>query len=143
MKWQRPIACFVIAACCLARAQQPTTQPLLIDATDKAALQRAMGQEVTITGTISAAAWSRSGAVMNIDFAGAGNSRFFAVIFERNKESFNTAFSGDFGKTLVGAKVRLRGRLELYGGQQESFKGRPQIVLSRPDQVTVVEPARH
>lgn len=133
------VSCLLVA---FASAQlTPTTQPLLIDATNKRALDSAIGKEVTIHGTISAAAWSRSGAVMNIDFKGAEESRFLAVVFQRSKADFDSAFRGDFIKTVVGAQVRLKGKLELYGGQQETFKGRPQIVLSGVDQVTVVEVA--
>lgn len=133
----------IFVSCLLAAAVSaqliPTSQPRLIDATDARALASAIGQEVTVHGTISAAAWSRSGAVMNIDFKGAEQSRFLAVVFQRSKADFDSAFSGDFIKTVVGAKVRLKGKLELYGGQQETFKGRPQVVLSAVDQVTVVE----
>lgn len=142
---QNMIPRVIFVSCLLALAAHaqltPTTQPLLIDATNKRALESAMGREVTIQGTISTAAWSRSGAVMNIDFKGADESRFFAVVFQRSKADFDQAFNGDFSKTVTGAKVRLKGKLELYGGQQESFKGRPQLVLSRADQVTVVETA--
>ena len=78
---------------------------------------------------------------MNIEFKGAEQSRFLAVVFQRSKAEFDAAFKGDFGKTVTGAKVRLRGKIELYGGQAEVFKGRPQLVLSTVDQVTVVEAA--
>lgn len=137
------IGLLILALTIWAPAQRtPTSQPVLIDAADKPALESAIGRQVVIHGTISAAAWSRSGAVMNIDFAGTEQSRFLAVVFQRSKQDFDTAFNGDALKTLIGAKVRLRGTLERYGGQQEEFKGRPQLILSRPDQVTVVEPAR-
>ena len=84
---------------------------------------------------------SRSGKVMNIEFAGASESGLLAVIFERTRADMDGAFGGDVGKALTGAKVRLKGTLQPYGGRVEAMKGRPQIIVNRGDQITIVEPA--
>jgi DNA/RNA endonuclease YhcR with UshA esterase domain len=114
-------------------------QPPLVDASDRAALEAAIGKIATVQGVVSRAEWSRSGAVLNIDFKNAEKSRFFAVVFEKNREKLDEAFLGDVAKVLTGAKVRLRGTIEAYDGPQESFKGRPQMIISLADQITILE----
>lgn len=125
--------------------EAPATQPgdgaQVIPANDKEALAAAMGQEVVVEGTIREAAWSRSGKVMNVEFADAEESRLLAVVFQRSRERLDEAFGGDFGKAVTGAKVRLKGKLQEYGGYTESMKGRPQLVIGSPSQVTIVEAA--
>lgn len=111
---------------------QPSAQ--VIDASDKAALEAAQNKDATVQGTVSEAAWSRTGKVMNIRFEGTGESGFVAVIFERSRDAFNKAFDGDVTKALPGAKVTVKGKVG-------TFRGSPQIILSRPDQLTIVEKA--
>lgn len=123
-------------------ARDPTTQHAVVDATDKAALAAHLGQFVVVVGEVSSAEWSSTGKVMNIDFKGAEESRLLAVVFERNRARLDEMFNGDLAKSLRGAKVRLNGRLEEYGGRVESFKGRPQLILDRSSQITIVEPAK-
>jgi hypothetical protein len=79
---------------------------------------------------------------MNIEFKNAEESRLLAVLFERNRERFDEAFNGDVGKALTGAKVRLTGKLVEYGGKDEKWKGRPQIIIDRATQITITEPAK-
>lgn len=122
-------------------AHGQTSQPVFIDATDKAGLTAALGQDVIVQGTVSKAEWSRTGAVMNIDFKGAEQSRMMAVVFQRQKAAFDTAYKGDITKALTGSKIRIKGTLEEYGGNVAAFKGRPQLILNRPDQITIMEPA--
>jgi DNA/RNA endonuclease YhcR with UshA esterase domain len=134
------VACLAMW-CVVARAQEPTSQPAVIHVSDKDGMTANMNKDVIVEGTISKAEWSRSGAVMNIDFKDAEQTRFLAVIFIRQREKMDTAFGGDVGKTLTGAKVRLKGKLQEYGGRSEAFKGRPQIILNETTQITIVEPA--
>ena len=121
--------------------RDPTTQHAVLDATDKAAIAEHMGQFVVVVGEVSVAEWSKSGKVMNIDFKGAEESRLLAVVFDRNKARLDEMFGGDLAKALTGAKVRINGKLEEYGGKAEAFKGRPQIIIDRSSQITIVEPA--
>jgi hypothetical protein len=126
----------------VARAgDDPTTQHTVVDATDKDAIAGHMGQEVVVVGEIATAAWSASGKVMNIDFKGADQSRLLAVVFERNRKTLDEMFNGDLATALSGAKVRLTGRLQEYGGRDERWKGRPQIIIERSSQITITEPA--
>jgi DNA/RNA endonuclease YhcR with UshA esterase domain len=123
------------------RADEPATQQVVIDASDKATIDANMNQPVIIKGEIKLAEWSKSGKVMNIEFANTDESKLLAVIFEKNRKAMDKAYSGDVAKTLTGAKVRLEGVLKPYGGKAESLKGRPQIIIDRITQITIVEPA--
>lgn len=124
-----------------ARAEEPATQQVVIDASDKSAIEANMEKQVIIKGEIKLAEWSKSGKVMNIEFANTEESKLLAVIFEKNRKAMDEAYSGDIAKTLTGAKVRLEGVLKPYGGKAESMKGRPQIIIDRITQITIVEPA--
>lgn len=115
-------------------------QTPVVDASDKAAIQANMGKMVIVKGKIELAEWSRSGKVMNIDFADAKESGLLAVIFEKNRKAMDEAFGGDVGKALTGASARIEGVLKEYGGKAESMKGRPQIIIDRITQITIVEP---
>jgi hypothetical protein len=122
------------------RAQDPPkSAPREIDATDKAALEAAANKDVVVVGTIKKAKWSGTGKVMNVEF---DESPLIAAVFERNKDAVNAAFEGDAAKKWTGAKVKLKGKLGKYGGPQKNFADRPQIVINKPDQVTIVEGAK-
>ena len=129
----------VLVASVQALADDAAQTPV-VDASDKAAVQQNMGKSVIIKGKIENAEWSRRGKVMNIDFAGAKESGLLAVIFEKNRKAMDEAFGGDVGKALTGAGVRIEGVLKEYGGKAESMKGRPQIIIERITQITIVEP---
>jgi hypothetical protein len=122
------------------RAADPTTQPVLLDVSQsRAAFDDARGKDVVVQGIVSSAQWSASGKVMNIEFRNAGRSRFLAVAFERIRAKLDEGFGGDAPKAFTGAKIRIHGTLETYGGAVESMKGRPQIVIASGDQVTILE----
>jgi DNA/RNA endonuclease YhcR with UshA esterase domain len=125
----------------LARGQEPASQPAVIHVSDKDGMAAHMNKEVVVEGTISRAQWSRTGAVMNIDFKDADQTRFLAVIFVRQRAKFDDAFGGDVTRALTGAKVKLKGKLGEYGGRSEAWRGRPQIILNDTTQVTIVEAA--
>jgi hypothetical protein len=124
------------AATLTARAEAPAAKAVEVDATDKAALEGAANKDVIVTGTISKAKWSSTGKVMTVEFE---NSPLLAAVFERNKEAINAAFDGDAAKKWTGAKVKLKGKLSKYGGKAKQYEDHPQIVITKADQVTVVE----
>ena len=124
------------AATLAARAEGPAAKPIEVDASDKAALEGAANKDVIVTGTISKAKWSSSGKVMTIEFE---NSPLLGAVFEKNKEAINAAFDGDAAKKWTGAKVKVKGKLGKYGGRAKQYEDRPQIVITKADQVTVVE----
>jgi DNA/RNA endonuclease YhcR with UshA esterase domain len=141
---------FAVLACLwgtvsLIRAEEAPTsppaaasQPTFISADDKAALEAAKGQDVVVEGTIAKAEWSRTGRVMNIEFK---DSELLGAVFERNRAKLDSAFDGDLARSLSSAKVRFKGKLQEYGGRTEAYKGRLQIIISRADQVTILEGA--
>jgi DNA/RNA endonuclease YhcR with UshA esterase domain len=115
-------------------ATQPTTDATVIAISDKDALLANKDKEVIVEGTIDKADWSSSGKVLKATFKDDGGSKFSLVVFVKNREKFDQAFAGDVGKSLTGAKVRVKGKIGEY-------RDTPQIVLDTPDQVTVVEAA--
>ncbi|MDW8262640.1 MAG: hypothetical protein RMJ35_08945 [Phycisphaerales bacterium] len=121
-------------------ADDPPAGHVVIDASDKAAIDQHMNRHVIVTGEIQRAAWSRSGKVLNIEFKNTQESKLIAVIFERKRKEFDEAFGGDVAKALSGAKVRLEGTIKPYGGREEAKKGWPQIILDQITQITIVEP---
>lgn len=124
------------AATLAARADDPAGKPPQVDAKDKAALEGAANKDVVVTGTIKKARWSSTGKVMTVEFE---DSPLLGAVFERNKEAINAAFGGDAAKAWTGAKVKVRGKLGKYGGKVKQYEDHPQIVITKADQVTVVE----
>jgi hypothetical protein len=98
-----------------------------------------MDRDVIVEGVVHVAEWSRSGKVMNIEFRGATENGLLVVLFERNRKRFDEAFAGDLGANITGARVRIRGTVQPYGGRVESMKGRPQIILDYPQQLSNME----
>lgn len=119
--------------------EEPSTQPTegqgLIQASDEKTLKEKVGQEVLVEGIVKSAEWSSTGKVMNIEF---NDSTLLAVVFDRRRAAMDEAFAGDFAKAITGKTIRVKGRLEEYGGRVESMKGRPQIIINNPYQVTIM-----
>ena len=127
--------CMALFACLIVRADDATSQPAAtIDVADKDAIAANMGKDVTVEGTVSKAEWSRTGAVMNVEFKGNEESRFYAAMFARIRAKTDEGFGGDVAKALTGAKVRIKGKIS-------EFRGRPQIVINDGNQITILEPA--
>jgi hypothetical protein len=124
------------AATLAARAEGPPAKPVEVDAKDKAALEGAANKDVIVTGTIKKAKWSSTGKVMTVEFE---DSPLVGAVFERNKEAINAAFGGDAAKAWTGAKVKVKGKLGKYGGKAKQYEDHPQIVITKAEQVTVVE----
>jgi len=129
---------------CFAQAQESTSQPAtsqpsdqsggpVVDVADKSAIDANMDKDVTIEGVVDTAAWSGNGKVMRVEFKGNQQTKFQAVAFEKKKKDFDAAFAGDFAKALVGARVRIRGKLKMY-------RDRPAVTMDAPSQVTILEP---
>jgi hypothetical protein len=116
---------------------RPSLTPALIDVTDTASLQAAVGEHVVVEGVVTSAEWSRSGKVMNVTFEGVSELDFGVAMFERNRENFDEGFAGDFAGAITGERIRIRGELSEYGGRDERFAGRPEMILNSPSQVTI------
>ena len=142
---QKCIAMLVVMALALAAAQaqdegeQTGDVPKLIKVSDRDAIEAAMDSDVIVEGTVESADWSRSGKVMNIDFKDAAEPKLLVVVFERNRQRFDEAFGGDMSKAIAGKTIRVKGKLQPYGGHVEEFKDRPQIIMDQTSQLTIVE----
>jgi len=132
MKAQIYVLLSIFLICAIVRAEQATTEPAIIDVKNSDAIIAAKGKDsATVEGVISSAEWSRSGKVMNISFK---DSDLVAAAFEKNRTKLDEAFNGDLAKSLTGATVRLKGKIADY-------RGKPQIVITTGDQITIVEAA--
>lgn len=110
----------------------------IIDPGDIKTLRQHFGRApVIVAGTVQSAEWSKSGKVMNIEFVGADGRGLLAVVFENRRRQFDEAWAGDLIKTIAGKRVRLYGQVNEYGGYDEVFRGRPQMILNSPEQVTL------
>jgi DNA/RNA endonuclease YhcR with UshA esterase domain len=118
----------------LAQQDQPTSKPVLIDVSDKAAVTAAMDKEVELEGVVSKAEWNAKGSVFFINFEKTDETKVLAVAFGKKRESLEKAFAGDLSKALTGAKIRVRGTLKDY-------KGKPEVVIDMPSQITILETA--
>lgn len=81
-----------------------------------------VGSSVTVEGVVSQVATTSSGTIF-INFGGRfPNHVFYAVIFRNNSNQFSGV--GNF-----------EGRAVAISGVVEWYKGKPQIIVSRPDQI--------
>ena len=109
----------------------PTSQPSLIIAGDKQALDAAIGNDVIVEGTISDAKWSPSGRVFLIKFQEGDSSEFQGAIFSKYKDIMEKAFNGDLSTALEGAKVQVHGKLQTY-------RDHPEILIDKPEQIVIL-----
>ena len=117
-------------------AEDPSKIPI-IGAGDVAKLREHFGKRAIVVGVVKSAQWSGSGKVMNIEFAEGEGKGLLAVVFESSGQRFNEAWGGDFVKAVTGKRVRLYGQVQEYGGYDEKWKGRPQMILGNPEQVSL------
>ncbi|CAN5705006.1 hypothetical protein BH09PLA1_BH09PLA1_30000 [soil metagenome] len=124
----------MLAGDAAARQEPPTSQPVLIDVSDKAAVEAAINKDVELEGVVSKAEWNSKGSVFFINFEKAEESKVLAVAFEKKREALEKSFAGDLSKSLTGARVRIRGKLVDY-------KGKPEVIIDQPSQITILDPA--
>src|SRR4051812_2171905 len=98
----------VSASALIARQEPATSQPVLVDVSDKAAVEGAMNKEVELEGIVKKAEWNSKGSVFFINFEKTEESKVLAVAFEKKREALEKSFAGDLGKALTGARVRIR-----------------------------------
>lgn len=111
----------------------PTTAPAgtVLDATDTARITAASGKPVIVEGVVQRAAWSKSGKVMTVQFAGAGAGGFQAAVFAKHKAELDAAFGGDVAAGLSGKRIRVQGTVQM-------FHDHPEIAVDRAAQITVI-----
>jgi endonuclease/exonuclease/phosphatase family metal-dependent hydrolase len=103
-----------------------------LNATDDAAVRAAIGQIATIRGKVSRIGATNSGSITFVDFDGTDRRGFTAIIRKDRFAEVAGPFAGDLNAGIAGKTVEVRGKLEL-------FKDAPQIVISRADQIAVVQ----
>lgn len=85
-----------------------------------------IGETAIVTGTVAQVSTPSNGIIyLNID-ANYPNNEFTAVIFKKYAELFPDA------KKLEGKKVEISGKIEEY-------KGKPQIVIKKVEQIKLIE----
>lgn len=83
-----------------------------------------VGSSVTVEGVVSQVSVSSGGTIF-INFGGRyPNQEFYGVIFKSNSRQFSEV------RALEGQTIALSGTVQLY-------KGRPQIILQSPSQITL------
>ena len=140
LSWVVALSMLAVRVAALHAQEAPATHPVVIDVTDKAAVDAATDKDAIVEGVVERAEWSRSGKVMNVEFKGAANG-LLAVVFERHRARLDEQYAGDLAKALAGAKVRIKGTIKPYGGRVASMKGRPQIIIEDGHQITILEKA--
>jgi DNA/RNA endonuclease YhcR with UshA esterase domain len=121
------------AAPTTAPTSAPSSQPSgLITVGDEAAIKAAMtsDKDVTITGVVDTAEWSKSGKVFRVTFVN-GQVGFQAVVFKQDSAAFAKEYP-DLAKAFAGKRLTISGKVVDY-------KGSAEIVLKTPKQIVKVE----
>jgi DNA/RNA endonuclease YhcR with UshA esterase domain len=100
----------------------------LIDATDQAAVQDAMPKDFIVAATVNDIDVTDS--VISIHFAGTEKSNLYAVVLRQGRDEITAAY-GDGLEKLKGKSIRIVGKIVDY-------RGKPEIVISKPEQITIV-----
>src|SRR5687767_2947984 len=118
-------------ACAFAGAEEkPAPAGETIEATEIEKLKEAVGKTVTVHGKVSGTFKANSGRML-INFEGA-NRDFVAMITKENAEAVNAGFDGDVLKAVDGKTINVTGEVKL-------FKDKPQIEVSKPEQIAIEE----
>ena len=96
---------------------------------DKTAIQSGIPHEVIVAGTVSEIKDIQGAATIN--FNGTGKSQFYAVVLKRNQETVEKVH-GEGLNSLRGKRIQVTGKIVVYREQ-------PQIVVSLPEQIVVVD----
>jgi hypothetical protein len=114
-------------------ASQPTSQPTILRVDDPKLLDH-RGQYVQVTAHVFSAELTRSGKLLRILFRGGKDTGFNAIIFDRNLRAFKDTFGDDLTAAFKDATLEISGELSEY-------HEKPQIVLSYPQQLRILQPA--
>jgi micrococcal nuclease len=133
------IALLTVAAPCFAEtpatqsaaaATEPASQPASFQATEKDAIAKAVDSTVTVTGTVSRTSWYND-QILFINFKGTERGDFTVIARQESREALDKAFKGDVAGTLDGKKIAVTGKIVMY-------RGHPEIVIAKPEQVTIL-----
>lgn len=102
-------------------------QEEILDATNLEALRAKDGAEVTVEGVVSEIGTTKEATITFINIGAPKKQGFVAVVFQKSYAAFPEGFD-----QYRNQKVRVKGLMKLYRGET------PQIVLSAPEQITLV-----
>jgi len=102
--------------------------PKIISASDDAAIQDALPKDFTVAGKVSGI--DDGDEVIAIHFDGTEKSGFYSVVLSRGRDDVEKVY-GPGLKTLQGKWIRVTGKVTLY-------RGKPEIIVSKPDQIEVI-----
>ncbi len=101
-----------------------------LNANDAEQIARAIDGEAVIVGIVRSAVWSRSGAIVNIEFKKVDSQGFHAVVFKATAERLVEAMGGELVDILPNSHLQIRGKVAL-------FQDRPEMILNEPSQITL------
>ena len=113
-----------------APASQPSTAPApsgVIPATDYDTISANIGKELTVRGKVSD---TLKRTVILLNFEGVENRNFVAVVKKENVDAVQAGFNGDLIAAVKGKTITITGPIENY-------RGKPEIVISKPEQVKI------
>lgn len=116
-------------------AETPATKPAepgkVVEVTDLETIKANVGNELNVRGKVSGTYKSRTGSVILINFEGV-NRDFVAAIEKDSIDAVNAGFSGDITAAVEGKTLLITGPIKLY-------KDKPQVVITKPEQVKIEE----
>jgi len=113
-----------------APASQPSTAPAptgVIPVTDYDTIMANVGKELTVRGKVSD---SMKRTVILLNFEGVENRNFVAVVKKDNIDAVQAGFNNDLIAAVKGKTITITGPIENY-------RGKPQIVISKPEQIKI------
>jgi hypothetical protein len=117
---------------------QPTTMPATqsapVLATDTETLKKLADQDAVVVGDVDAIK-DLSPRVLAITFKGSDKGGFVGVTFADKYPAAHDFFESDAGKKLAGQHVQVSGKISLY-------HGKPEIIISDPAQVKVIDDSK-
>jgi len=120
---------FVLLALSAAVTGCASSGPMVINASDKAAVQSAMPTVIAV-GVVDKVTSTDS--VVTINFKDTKDSQLYAVVLSAGRAAVEKAFNGDIAKAITGKTVHVTGKVVLY-------RNVPEIVISKPEQLVVVD----
>jgi DNA/RNA endonuclease YhcR with UshA esterase domain len=129
------VSCFALAGSVRAHDKAetpPATAPAgeKIDATEIEKLKEAVGKTVTARGKVAGVFNANSGRML-INFEGADRD-FVGMITKENADAVEAGFDGDLAKAIEGKTINITGEVKL-------FREKPQIEVTKPEQIKVEE----
>ena len=101
--------------------------PLVFEVAEIDKIRAAEGKQAKVRGMIESTGKSRGSGMNFLNFP---NREFSAVVFGRSLKNFP---DGEPADTLKGKFVEVSGEISIY-------KGEPQIIVEKPEQITVLDP---